>query len=156
MAFQSSLFTLEGMFEAYYDRIYNYVFYRLLDHRAAEGIVEGVFSRAVAAGGPPEDTKAQLEAWLFQMAEEALEERESAGGMATPEQEAETIISTKRLELFQALAALTEEQRKLAYYRFYENKSLEEAAPLVDMDREELEQAWTAIGMQLAGDGGQQ
>ena len=76
--------------------------------------------------------------------------------MATPEQEAETIISTKRLELFQALAALTEEQRKLAYYRFYENKSLEEEAPLVDMDREELDQAWTAIGMQLAGDGGQQ
>ena len=55
-------------FEEYYQKIYNYIYYRVLHRETAEDLTSDVFYRALAYAASFDERKASYKTWLFTIA----------------------------------------------------------------------------------------
>lgn len=140
--------SLETMYEAFYPRLYNYIFYKLLDHKKTEDVLSAVMLSAVLRGGP-RDRGETLETWIFQLADGILSDYE-AGRSVHSDGRGKEIISTKRQEIFRQLSAMTEKERRMAYFLYFEGRSREELETLMKMDGDELADAMASVQEKLS------
>ncbi|MCM1991842.1 sigma-70 family RNA polymerase sigma factor [Oceanirhabdus seepicola] len=59
---------LTYIFEAYYERVYNYIFYRVSCHYTSEDLTSQVFEKIVLKIGTYSQDKSPFEVWLFAIA----------------------------------------------------------------------------------------
>lgn len=120
------------IFEAYYKKIYNYIYYRVHCHYIAEDLVSEVFEKAMLKIDTYAKNKSPFEVWLFAIAKNTISDyfrrakkhsflsidsiKELVSKKRTPEDILET--SETKDKLFKALDILNERERNIVSLKF--------------------------------------
>lgn len=144
---------LEWLYRSYADRVFRYIRAKVANDGLAEEVTADVFLRLLRALEtyrlPETDVLPRFTAWLYRVAhnhlvdmlrrwqreEEAREEASRAPAVSVSSALEEGLL---REELREAVAALTEEQRRVVVLRFYEELTLAEAAEVMDRSVEAI------------------
>jgi RNA polymerase sigma-70 factor (ECF subfamily) len=136
-----------GRFAELYERnfylVYAYVARRIHDRSEAQDLTSHVFQQALANIGKFKWRGAPFVTWLYRIAANAIADqaRKKSREPAEPEGAANISVDTdleqveRRAQLFHAVEALPEDQRKVILLRFGEEKSIREIA--VSLNRSE-------------------
>ncbi len=122
----------EELYDKYFDRVYNYIRYRVIARDAADDLVSAVFEKVLDKYGSFDPGRHGLEPWLFAIARNTLNDyfrrRKVRGWLSITDRE-ETIASTDNVEglaqrnqenaeLLGALAKLSEIEREFISMKF--------------------------------------
>lgn len=137
----------EAMYREFFPKIYNYVFYRVLSREIAEDIVSVIFMKVARNAAAFDPKKASMQTWLFRIAKNALTDYYRARRVNTNiddvneaafavdfEEQLEQISNEKRRALYEALTRLSERERMIIYYKFFEEKNNRQIAMLLEMN----------------------
>jgi len=135
---------VDKIYEDYFSKIYNYVFYRLLHREQTEDIVSEVFLKVISNLNTFNSEKASFSTWIFNIAKNAIidhirkqrhvvytmdgDAREFSCCVDFDEQ-CELILNEERKLLYKALAELDEKQRHiiaLKYFGEFTNRKIAE------------------------------
>ena len=135
---------LATLYDAYVDRIYRYIYYRVDNRQTAEDITGEVFLRLVEGLSSYQDREISILAWLYRIAHARLVDHYRRVNRAGDAQDIDTLslasdddmdsmlMSNYRQEQVRhALKTLTEEQQQVIVMRFIEGLSLQETADLL-------------------------
>jgi RNA polymerase sigma-70 factor (ECF subfamily) len=133
----------ERMYEDYFSKIYNYVFYRILHKENAEDLVSQIFLKVSQNIFQYDETKASFRTWIYKITDNILidfyrknkkmlsiddEENGLENILSISfEEQYQKIIAPDRKELYRALCELTEMQRELIalkYFFGYNNREI--------------------------------
>ena len=134
---------LNMMYEEYFPKVYNFIFYRLLHREQTEDIVSEVFLKIIANINKFDPDKACFSTWIFSISNNVMIDHfrkqrryvdmtdgifkfEELSAIDFDEQ-CEKIFSDDRKLLYKALAELDEKQRyiiSLKYFGGYSNKKI--------------------------------
>lgn len=132
------------LYELNFHRVYAYIARRVPDRSEAQDLTAHVFQQALANIGKFKWRGAPFVTWLYRIAANAIADharkksREAADAESTT---TNTAVDSdleqieRRAQLFRAVAALPEDQRKVIQLRFGEEKSIREIAS--DLNRSE-------------------
>lgn len=133
-----------GRFAELYERnfhaVYAYIARRVHDRSQAEDLTAHVFQQALANIGKFKWRGAPFVTWLYRIAANAIADQARKKSRETPETELTTNTAVdpdleqveRRAQLFRAVEALPEDQRKVILLRFGEEKSIREIAESLD------------------------
>jgi len=122
----------EEVYDKYFDRIYNYIRYRVLERGAADDLVSAVFEKVLDKFDSFDPARHGLEPWLFAIARNTLNDyfrrRKVRGWFSITDRE-ENIASSESVEgsaqrseenaqLLAALEKLSEAERELIAMKF--------------------------------------
>lgn len=137
----------EAMYREYFPKIYNYVFYRVLSREIAEDIVSDIFMKVARNACSYDAKKAAVQTWLFRIAKNALTDYYRArkvnsslddvgeGALSVSfEEQLEKITDEKRRLVYRILSELSERERLIVYYKFFEDKNNRQIAMLLEMN----------------------
>ena len=138
----------EKIYNEYFPKIYNYIFYRLMSREDTEELVSEVFIKVATNLERFDSEKAQFKTWIYQIAQNTLIDfyrtRKPAASLDDEnvdwepsvdfEAQLESITSPKRRAIYQALTKLKERERMIIYYRFFEEYTNREIAKLLQMN----------------------
>ncbi|HEV2011383.1 MAG TPA: sigma-70 family RNA polymerase sigma factor [Candidatus Limnocylindria bacterium] len=123
------------LYEEWYPAVYRYARFNSRTTADAEDLAAEAFARALAAVSRFRGTAAELPAWLFRIARNAAIDRARRTRPTTELVELEggdpTSPLADRLDIRQALAQLTQEQRSVILLRFAAGLSTRETAVAV-------------------------
>ena len=135
---------LEEIYEEFFPRIYNYIYYRLLHREETEDQVSRIFLKVAEHLHEYDPKKAKLDTWIFRIAERTLIdhfrtrknqlslEDENAGlenrFRVEFEEEYDRILEPGRRAVFAALSRMKERDRMAVYYVCFLEMSYKEAA----------------------------
>lgn len=122
----------EEVYDKYFQRIYNYIRYRVLERGAADDLVSAVFEKVLDNFDSFDPAKAPLEPWLFAIARNTLNDhfrRRKVRGWFSISDHEESLASAESVErtaergeenalLLAALAGLGEQERELIAMKF--------------------------------------
>jgi len=135
---------LSKLYEEYFPRVYNYVYYRVLNRDLAEELVSDIFLRVVRSYHTYDPKKAKFSTWVFRIAHNCLinyyrSRREitdidqvSEGVMSTEDSYQEGETDDERVQ--RLLTYLNDEERELIYLKFYSEKSNVQIGELLGMN----------------------
>ena len=136
----------EEMYNEYFPKIYNFVFYHILSREDTEDIVSDVFFKVVKHKSAFDSGKAGLGTWIFNVAKNTLidyyrkqkmefmyEKLESSATIEF-EQQLKQITSEKRKVIFGELTQLKEKERIIIYYKFFRNYNNRQIAMILQMN----------------------
>ncbi|MEE1158481.1 MAG: sigma-70 family RNA polymerase sigma factor [Atopobiaceae bacterium] len=146
---------LTGLFEEYYPRVFNYLYYRTLNRAVSDDLVSTVMLNVVRSYESFDPTKGNLESWIFRIARNALfsyyrQRKESVDVDAvSPEvlsyTDDEDVLDEQGAMVRKALETLTEEERELVYLKYWEELSNKEIAARLDLNPSTVStQLWRA------------
>lgn len=138
----------EKIYDEYFPKIYNYIFYRLMSREDTEELVSEVFLKVVGNLEQFDSEKAQFKTWIYRIAQNTLidfyrtrkpeasldDENVDWEPSVDFEAQLESITSPKRRAIYQALTKLKERERMIIYYRFFEGYTNREIAKLLQMN----------------------
>lgn len=138
----------EKIYNEYFPKIYNYIFYRLMSREDTEELVSEVFLKVVGNLEQFDSEKAQFKTWIYRIAQNTLidfyrtrkpeasldDENVDWEPSVDFEAQLESITSPKRRAIYQALTKLKERERMIIYYRFFEGYTNREIAKLLQMN----------------------
>lgn len=138
----------EQMYEEYFPKIYNYIFYRLLSREDTEDVVSEVFIKVAKYAHSFDSGKASFKTWIFTIAKNTLinHYRAAKNNLSLDDEEAgiepsinfeeqlEQISTEKRRTLYEELSKLKEKERLIIYYKFFEGYNNRQIAMLFDMN----------------------
>lgn len=138
----------EKLYNEYFPKIYNYIFYRLMSREDTEELVSEVFLKVVGNLEQFDSEKAQFKTWIYRIAQNTLidfyrtrkpeasldDENVDWEPSVDFEAQLESITSPKRRAIYQALTKLKERERMIIYYRFFEGYTNREIAKLLQMN----------------------
>jgi len=136
----------EKMYEEYFPKMYNYVFYRILSREDTEDIVSDVFFKVAKHAESFEPQKASFGTWIMKIAKNTLTdyyrkkkptvflEDTELESIADSHDPIESVISEERKVIFQALTQLKEKERLVIYYKFFEDYNNRQIAMLLGMN----------------------
>ncbi len=136
---------IDEMYELYYPKIYNYIYYRLLNRERTEDVVSNVFIKVVANWDSYDEAKASFSTWIFRIAQNTLTDhyRTNKPMASTEELEYEGCVEfegEERLEqeemnkeVYRILLTLKESERELIYMKYYQDMKNKQIAELMDM-----------------------
>lgn len=138
----------EKIYDEYFPKIYNYIFYRLMSREDTEELVSEVFLKVVGNLEQFDSEKAQFKTWIYRIAQNTLidfyrtrkpeasldDENVDWEPSVDFEAQLESITSPKRRAIYQALTKLKERERMIIYYRFFEGYTNREIAKLLRMN----------------------
>lgn len=138
----------EKIYNEYFPKIYNYIFYRLMSREDTEELVSEVFIKVATNLERFDSEKAQFKTWIYRIAQNTLIDfyrtRKPAASLDDEnvdwepsvdfEAQLESITSPKRRAIYQALTKLKERERMIIYYRFFEEYTNREIAKLLQMN----------------------
>ena len=146
---------LTGLFEEYYPRVFNYLYYRTLNRAVSDDLVSTVMLNVVRSYESFDPTKGNLESWIFRIARNALfsyyrQHKDSVDVDAvSPEvlsyTDDEDVLDEQGAMVRKALETLTEEERQLVYLKYWEELSNKEIAARLDLNPSTVStQLWRA------------
>ena len=120
------------LYDRHFHRVYAYVIRRTANRAEAEDVTSEVFHRALAKLKGYEWRGTPFVAWLFRIASNELADRwqraARESGAPRPEVEESHQDLERRVELFQLVERLPDDQRSVIELRFGEDKSLLQVA----------------------------
>jgi RNA polymerase sigma-70 factor (ECF subfamily) len=132
------------LYNAFVDKIYHYLFYRVESHEVAEDLTAEVFLRFVEGIGAYQDRNVPLLAWLYQIAHARLvdhyrqkptvaidEDLESIEFSMEDDVDSELMTAYQQRNVQAALSKLKEDQRQVLVLRFIEGYNLQQTAEVV-------------------------
>lgn len=139
--------TLGYIFETYYKRIYNYIYYRVNNHFTAEDLTSQVFEKAMRSMGSYSANKSPFEVWLIAIARNVVNDHfrslrrgsffslETLKGLFSKEKSPEdfVVMAERNDELARALSKLTARERHVIALKFGANLKNHEIAELLDI-----------------------
>ncbi|HET6977915.1 MAG TPA: sigma-70 family RNA polymerase sigma factor [Pyrinomonadaceae bacterium] len=141
-----------GRFAELYERnfplVYAYVMRRVQDRSEAQDLTAHVFQQALANIGKFKWRGAPFVTWLYRIAANAIADHARKKSRETLETEGATkaLVDAdleqveRRAQLFRAVEALPEDQRKVIRLRFGEEKSIREIATALDRSEGAIKQ----------------
>jgi len=131
----------EKMYEDYFSKIYNYVFYRVLHKEQTEDIVSDIFAKVLENLHRYDSQKGSFSTWIFAIARNSLTDyyrrRRVCVSMDVPdtyiepsidfEEQCDVIVDEELREMYKALAALDERTRmviSLKYFGEFNNREI--------------------------------
>lgn len=136
---------MDKIYEDYFSRIYNYVFYRLLNREQTEDVVSEIFLKVISNLGRFDSEKASFSTWIFNIAKNAIIDhirkrrrcvyledgnaRIEFSCTVDFEEQYEKIAGEDRKHLYAALTQLDEKQRHiiaLKYFGEFTNRKISE------------------------------
>ena len=125
------------LYELHFERIYAFISRRVSDRATAEDLTSDVFQKALANLRSYEFRGAPFAAWLIRIAANAVADqskraaREAAAGSGDPPEpstQPDLEAIEHRARLFRLVTELPQDQRRVIYQRFVEQKSVREIA----------------------------
>jgi RNA polymerase sigma-70 factor (TIGR02952 family) len=140
-------YELSYIFETYYKRIYNYIYYRVNCHYTAEDLTSQIFEKAMIKMHTYSSNKAPFEVWLFSIARNIVndyfrnEKRhkfftlDAIKELISRDPEPENIVldGEKNTNLIKALSILDSRERNIIAFKFGANLKNKEIAELLDI-----------------------
>lgn len=139
-----SIEDVEQLYRDQFRPVYNYLYFRLLNHATAEDLLADVFVRVVRSRETFDPAKATPEAWLWRIARNRLfdhfrsmrkvdniEQVSEARFAVTDDYEGldDTAQQTRQL-----LAVLSPEDRELVYLKYWQEMPNKQIAELLDLN----------------------
>ncbi len=132
--------SLDGFFNEYYPRVYNYVYYRTMSRTVAEDVTSDVMYRVARSYESFDPSKGTLDSWTFRIARNLLFSHfrgmkdnvplESVAESAFAEDSAEgDLFDEKETLANRVLAVLTDEEREMVFMKYWQelpNKTIAE------------------------------
>lgn len=128
---------LDGLFNEYYPRIFNYLYYRTLDRALSDDLVGTVMLNVVRKYETFDPERGNLDAWIFRIARNTLfshfrkskiEVDLDAVPQMTLSYEDEDALDDKGEMVRGLLEVLTDDERELVYLKYWEELSNKEIA----------------------------
>lgn len=130
------------LYDAYFKKIYAYLFYRTRDRATAEDLVSATFYKAIGAIGKFDTHKGTFSAWLYRIARNTLYDHSRARKPVVPLEYAEAIpvkadyekdVANRELlrKVNVSLADLSDEQREIVSMRAWDELSYAEIADIL-------------------------
>lgn len=145
---------LDGIFNEYHPRVFNYLYYRTLDRALADDLTSDVMVSIVRKFDTFDRKRGNLDAWVFRIARNVLfshfrKQRTvvdidniAEGTFATEDDDA---FDDKGAMVHGLLEVLTPEERELVFLKFWEELSNKEIAERLDMNPSTVStQLWRA------------
>lgn len=138
----------EELYEEYFPKIYNYIFYRILRREDTEDLVSETFMKAAKNMHRFDDKKASFKTWIFHIAKNTLTDfyRKQKKEASLDDENARVEIAVdfdvqfdrialpKRRALLRELMGLKEKERMILYYRYFEGYKNREIAKRLGMN----------------------
>lgn len=135
---------LDALFQEYYPRIFNYLYYRTLNRAVADDLVGTVMLNIVRGYTSFDPQRGSLDAWVFRIARNALfthfrRQRDSVDLDAVPQsvlasEDEDTDLDERDAAVRAALLVLNDEERELVYLKFWEDLSNKEIGKRLNMN----------------------
>lgn len=134
---------LDGLFNEYYPRIFNYLYYRTLDRALSDDLVGTVMLNVVRKYSTFDPKRGNLDAWIFRIARNTLfshyrKSKVEVDIDAVPQQvlsyEDEDALDDKGALVRDLLKVLTDDERELIYLKYWEELSNKEIAQRLDLN----------------------
>lgn len=135
---------LGDLYRTYYPRVYNHVYYRLLNRECTEDLVSEVFVKVVRNLDGFDSTKASFGTWLFHITRNTLIDHyrkprnlvmfDDAGGFEPIVEDDYTGLDEHAMEVRHLLALLDEADRELVFLKYHEEMKNSEIAQLLNMN----------------------
>jgi RNA polymerase sigma-70 factor (ECF subfamily) len=139
-----SIEDVERLYRDQFRPVYNYLYFRLLNHATAEDLLADVFVRVVRARETFDPAKATPEAWLWRIARNRLFDHfRSMRKVDDIEQVSEARFAVTdnydglddtAQQARQLLAVLSPEDRELVYLRYWQEMPNKQIAELLDLN----------------------
>lgn len=135
------------IFETYYKRVYNFIYYRVNNHYTAEDLTSRIFEKVMLKINTYDESKSPFEVWLFAIARNVANDyfrslqnnkilsidtfKNLISGKKTPEDIVE--IAETNDELLKALSILNERERNIVALKFGADLKNVEIAKVLDL-----------------------
>jgi RNA polymerase sigma-70 factor, ECF subfamily len=125
------------LYELHFEQVYAFISRRVADRTVAEDLTSDVFQKALANLRSYEFRGAPFAAWLIRIAANAVADQSkryareiavSAGDPPQPSVQPDLEETEHRARLFRLVRELPDDQRRVIYQRFVEQKSIREIA----------------------------
>ncbi len=135
------------IFETYYKRVYNYIYYRINSHYTTEDLTSQIFEKVMIRIDTYNKEKAPFEVWLFGIARNVVNDyfrdlkkyrvfsMDSIKELASSKKSPEDIIEIKEIngELFKALKILDMREQNIIALKFGANLKNVEIAEILNL-----------------------
>lgn len=146
---------LDGLFQEYYPRIFNYLYYRTLDRATADDLASNVMVSIVRNFASYDAQKGTLDAWVFRIARNELYsyyrsrrptvDIDAVGEGAFATTDDEDVLDERGQMVRELLTHLTEDERELIYMKYWEELSNKEIAERLGLNPSTVStQLWRA------------
>ena len=135
---------LESLYRDHFQRVYNYAYYRLLDHAQAEDVTSAVFMKAVASFDRFDPSKASFGTWILRIAHNALIDHyrtrkadaslEELGAHEPTAEDDYPMLDDRAERVATLLSFISEEDREIVFLKYHEEKRNTEIARMLDMN----------------------
>lgn len=136
---------LDGFFNEYYPRVYNYVYYRTMMRDVAEDVTSDVMYRVARSYATFDPNKGTLDSWTFRIARNLLFSyfrsmkdnvplESVAEGAFAEESNQEDLFNETEALANQVLSMLTEEEREMVFMKYWQQLSNKAIAERLDMN----------------------
>ena len=135
---------LTRLYTLYYPKIYNHVYYRILEREQTEDLVSDIFVKVVRGYPGFDPKKASFSTWVFHITHNTLIDYYRSNRNTVPldqenvpepscEDEYRGLDDHAR-QVRQLLVYLDDEERELIYLKYHEEKTNSEISALLDMN----------------------
>ncbi|MCL2096404.1 MAG: sigma-70 family RNA polymerase sigma factor [Oscillospiraceae bacterium] len=143
---------LNEIYQTYFSRVYNFIFYKVLHKETAEDITSIVFLKVAEKLHLYDADKAGVSTWIFTVAKNSVTDyfRSRASGINVNiddiagdtepalsvdfEEQSQLIADETRRELYLALSSLDARARDILTQKYFEKKSIREIADCINMN----------------------
>jgi RNA polymerase sigma factor (sigma-70 family) len=101
------------LYDAYFEKIYNYLFYRTRDKGITEDLVSMTFFKAISGLDKFDERRGNFSAWLYRIARNSLYDHFRTRKMTSPIEAAERVSDGSHTETMAANREFSEEVQKL-------------------------------------------
>ena len=133
-----------NIFEEFYPKIYNYIYYRVLHRETAEDLTSDVFYKALAFAASFDKRKASYKTWLFTIAHNIVANHYRSGKNVMSLDDFDTLAAENGIEedfdtsedfrqLHKLLKTLPEREREVIALRFWGELTYKEIATRIGM-----------------------
>ena len=145
---------VDKIYEDYFSKIYNYVFYRLLHREQTEDVVSEVFLKVISNLNAFNPEKASFSTWIFNIAKNSIIDHirkqhhavYAMGGEAQMEfsccidfdVQCEFILSEERKLLYKTLGELDEKQRHIIVLKYFGEFTNQKIAEITGMNESSI------------------
>ncbi|MEG0377386.1 MAG: sigma-70 family RNA polymerase sigma factor [Eubacterium sp.] len=137
--------SIEEMYEEYYPKLYNYIYYRTLNRETTEDIVSEVFLKVMYRLRSYRPERGCFSTWIYTIAKNTLidyfrknhtnEDIEAYSNVCFPMPDDFEIINNETLKrIRQALAVLNDRERLMFYYKYYLEMPNKKIAQVMEMN----------------------